>query len=121
MSFASVVLDVDSTLCGVEGIDWLAQRRGPEVATRIHNAWLRTIEDGVHTADLYREGVSAQRVGTCDFAEAVIARLGQEPQTLAPVHYSTDVKPFTTAPYVPRPSAPRELARITGTARPCAT
>ena len=32
MKFASVVLDVDSTLCGVEGIDWLAQRRGADVA-----------------------------------------------------------------------------------------
>ena len=26
--FASVILDVDSTVCGIEGIDWLAQRRG---------------------------------------------------------------------------------------------
>ena len=26
--FASVILDVDSTLCGLEGIDWLAERRG---------------------------------------------------------------------------------------------
>ena len=30
--FASVVLDVDSTLCGVEGVDWLAQLRGQEIA-----------------------------------------------------------------------------------------
>ncbi len=34
MKYASVVLDVDSTLCGVEGIDWLAQRRGADVAQR---------------------------------------------------------------------------------------
>ena len=33
--FASVVLDVDSTLCGLEGIDWLAARRGPEVGALI--------------------------------------------------------------------------------------
>lgn len=33
--FASVVLDVDSTVSGIEGIDWLAARRGPEVAARI--------------------------------------------------------------------------------------
>ncbi|MGH7680327.1 MAG: HAD-IB family phosphatase [Gemmatimonadaceae bacterium] len=32
--FRSVVLDVDSTLSGVEGVDWLAQLRGPEVAQR---------------------------------------------------------------------------------------
>ena len=33
--FASVVLDVDSTLCGIEGIDWLAERRGPEVGAAV--------------------------------------------------------------------------------------
>ena len=33
--FASVVIDVDSTLSGIEGIDWLATLRGPEMATRI--------------------------------------------------------------------------------------
>jgi phosphoserine phosphatase len=33
--FASVVLDVDSTLCGVEGIDWLAGLRGSEVGSKV--------------------------------------------------------------------------------------
>ena len=33
--FASVVLDVDSTLCGVEGIDWLAALRGSDVGARV--------------------------------------------------------------------------------------
>ena len=33
--FCSVVLDVDSTLCALEGIDWLARQRGGEIATRI--------------------------------------------------------------------------------------
>lgn len=32
--FRSVVFDVDSTLSGIEGIDWLAERRGPECAAR---------------------------------------------------------------------------------------
>ena len=31
------------------------------VAERVHNAWLRTIEDGVHTYDIFDEGVSKQR------------------------------------------------------------
>ena len=30
----------------------------PDVAERVHNAWLRTIEDGIHTYDIYKEGVS---------------------------------------------------------------
>ncbi|MCV5473764.1 isocitrate/isopropylmalate family dehydrogenase, partial [Escherichia coli] len=43
-----------------------------EVAERIHNAWLRTLEEGIHTYDIYREGTSRQRVGTREFADAVI-------------------------------------------------
>lgn len=35
MKFNSVVLDVDSTLCGIEGIDWLAEKRGAAVAADI--------------------------------------------------------------------------------------
>jgi len=61
-----------------------------DVAERIHNAWLRTIEDGIHTYDIYEEGVSKQKVGTREFAEAVVARLGQQPQTLKPVQYVQD-------------------------------
>ncbi len=59
-----------------------------DVAERAHNAWLRTIEDGVHTYDIYKEGTSKQKVGTKEFADAVIARLGQKPQHLAPVEYA---------------------------------
>src|SRR5690606_33363615 len=59
----------------------------PEVATRIHNAWLRTIEDRVVTYDLAR-GTDIQPVGTMDFARAVVARLGKEPQVLKPVSYA---------------------------------
>jgi isocitrate dehydrogenase len=58
-----------------------------DIAERIHNAWLRTIEDGVHTYDIFQEGVSSQRVGTRAFADNVIARLGQEPEQLTPVRY----------------------------------
>src|ERR671924_321427 len=53
-----------------------------DVAERVHNAWLRTIEDGIHTYDVYDEKVSKQKVGTKEFAEAVIERLGQTPQIL---------------------------------------
>ena len=56
-------------------------------ATAIHNAWLCTMEDGLHTADVFREGVSRQQLGTREFAKAIIARLGQYPKRLTPVHY----------------------------------
>jgi isocitrate dehydrogenase len=58
-----------------------------EVAERAHNAWLRTMEEGVHTYDIYKEGVSKEKVGTREFAEAVVARLGQKPETLKAVTY----------------------------------
>src|SRR6202051_1584978 len=45
----------------------------PETAEAVHNAWLRTIEDGIHTYDVFTEGVSTQKVGTKEFAAAVIA------------------------------------------------
>jgi isocitrate dehydrogenase len=62
-----------------------------DVAERVHNAWLRTIEDGVHTYDIYDESVSKEKVGTREFADAVVARLGQQPETLKPVVYKKDV------------------------------
>jgi isocitrate dehydrogenase len=55
----------------------------------VHNAWLRTLEDGVHTYDTYKEGVSKEKVGTREFANAVVKRLGQTPQILKPVKYKT--------------------------------
>jgi isocitrate dehydrogenase len=58
-----------------------------EVATKLHNAWLKTIEDGVHTGDIYSEKVSTRRVGTDEFSKAVIERLGQLPVKLTPVNY----------------------------------
>ena len=59
-----------------------------EVATRVHNAWLKTMEDGVHTYDIFKEGVSRQKVGTAEFAAAVIHRLGEAPNVLKPVSYN---------------------------------
>ena len=54
------------------------------VAEQIQNAWLRTLEEGIHTADIYREGVSTLKVGTRAFAEAVIHNLGKKPEQLKP-------------------------------------
>jgi len=59
----------------------------PDVAELAHNAWLRTLEDGVHTYDIFKDGVSKQKVGTKEFAQAVADRIGQKPETLKPVEY----------------------------------
>ncbi len=72
----------------------------PDIAAKVRNAWLRTIEDGIHTGDIYRPQVSTQKVGTQDFADAVIERMGQSPsKTLqaesfgAPVEMDLAVRP----------------------------
>ena len=59
----------------------------PEVAEKISNAWMKTLEDGIHTGDIYQEGISRQKVGTQEFAQAVIERLGQEPETMKPAKF----------------------------------
>ncbi len=53
-----------------------------DVAAKVENAWLKTLEDGIHTGDIYSEANSEKKVGTREFAEAVIANLGQEPSQL---------------------------------------
>jgi isocitrate dehydrogenase len=60
----------------------------PDVAETVHNAWLKTVEDGVHTYDVYSEGTSAKKVGTREFAQAVVQRLGSRPAKLKPASYS---------------------------------
>lgn len=61
-----------------------------KVAEKVQNAWLKTIEEGIHTYDIYKEGVSTQKVGTKEFAEAVIRNLGSVPTRLKPVHFSEE-------------------------------
>ncbi len=68
-------------------VQMLVHLGAAETAERIHNAWLRTLEDGIHTIDIYRIGISQKRVGTQDFANAVIERLGKTPQILPSAHF----------------------------------
>ncbi len=56
-------------------------------ANRIHNAWLKTIEDGEHTYDIFRPESSKRKVGTKEFAKAVVARMGEGPHTLQQAKY----------------------------------
>jgi isocitrate dehydrogenase len=62
-----------------------------EIAGRVHNAWLTTLEQGTHTYDIFQEGISKTKVGTKEFADAVIKNLGKVPEKLKPVDYSNAV------------------------------
>lgn len=74
-----------------------------EVSARIQNALLCTLEDGIHTGDVYREGHSAAKAGTKEFAAALIERLGREPKRFSTVRISTD-KPIHLKPVERRKS-----------------
>ncbi len=69
-----------------------------DVATLIHNAWLTTIEEGIHTADIYHEGSSKKKVGTKEFAQAVIERLGKRPKSLTATEYKNDTPAMQREP-----------------------
>src|SRR5438874_3823551 len=76
----------------------------PDAATLVHNAWLRTIEDGIHTYDIFVEGVSKQKVGTREFTDAVIARLGKVPEQLKVVNYTSSPQHTSYSPIASTPT-----------------
>lgn len=84
----------------------------PKVAQKVHNAWLRTLEDGIHTYDLFQEGTSKVKVGTKEFAAAIIERLGSEPQQLKPVVYGTGENKKIQGKFTPTVPAKKELVGI---------
>ncbi|WP_020494252.1 NADP-dependent isocitrate dehydrogenase [Verrucomicrobium sp. 3C] len=86
-------------LAAVQMLLHIGQR---EAAERMHNAWLRTLEDGIHTYDIFRDGKSRQKVGTKEFGQAVIGNLGKTPRTLKPVRYGEEMRnPRSSFPYSP--------------------
>jgi isocitrate dehydrogenase len=83
-----------------------------DVAERVHNAWLRTLEDGIHTYDVYTEGRSKEKVGTKEFSQAVVARLGQKPEKLKAVTYTAAGPRRELPPVTNRPAVPTQLVGI---------
>jgi phosphoserine phosphatase len=59
--FNSVVLDVDSTLSGVEGIDWLASLRGADVEAWSGSLTARAMEGVIPIEAVYRERMGVVR------------------------------------------------------------
>jgi isocitrate dehydrogenase len=82
-----------------------------EIAEKIHNAWLKTLEDGVHTYDIFKETISRVKVGTLEFADAIIERLGQNPNTLKPIHYNRSGA-LKLKPYSRKPSGEKKLVGV---------
>jgi hypothetical protein len=75
------------------------------VATKLHNAWLRTLEDGLTTADFHGPR-SGMPLSTMAFADAVARRLGRRPEQLRAVDYAE------AAPWTPPPLPERRAAAV---------
>jgi isocitrate dehydrogenase len=82
-----------------------------DIAEKVQNAWLKTLEDGIHTFDIFNEGNSKQKVGTKEFAEAVISNLGYKPSILKPVSYANN-SALHLPRYKRRPAAKKELVGV---------
>ncbi len=54
----------------------------PEKANLVRNAVLKALEDGYRTADIFTGENGTQKVGTKAFTQAIIERLGQNPNVL---------------------------------------
>jgi len=70
---------------GVQMLNYIGKG---DIAEKIENAWLATIEEGAHTFDIYDEKHSSKKCSTDEFADEVIKRLGQKPKKLTPVSYA---------------------------------
>src|SRR3990167_7509874 len=73
-------------------VQMLVHINQPDVATLIENAWLTTLEDGIHTGDIFSSEHSKQKVGTQAFADAVIERLGKKPAHFKPANYHSNIQ-----------------------------
>ncbi len=82
-----------------------------EVAEKVQNAWLKTIEDGIRTYDIFKEGTSKQKVGTKEFADAVIANLDKKPSILKPVNYAKG-SALVLPKYKRKPNAKKDLLGV---------
>jgi isocitrate dehydrogenase len=92
-------------------VQMLVHIKQADIAEKIHNAWLRTIEDGLHPSDIYDENVSQALQGTQDFANAVIERLGLLPQQFQAIAYSNQNVQFNTQ-ITEYPTAVKELIGV---------
>lgn len=76
--FASVVLDVDSTLCGIEGIDWLAMRLGAGVGASVAALTDQAMRGEIPLGAVYGARLALVRPGDVELralADAYLAAL----------------------------------------------
>ncbi|MBA4302250.1 MAG: isocitrate dehydrogenase [Cyclobacterium sp.] len=82
-----------------------------EVAAKVQNAWLKTLEEGIHTFDIFNNETSKQKVSTKEFAKAVIENLGKRPTLLKPATQN-DTSALQLPKYKRKPAALKELVGV---------
>src|SRR5512146_3229495 len=75
-AFATVILDVDSTVSGIEGIDWLARRRGDIVAHRVATLTNDAMRGAVALDEVYAARLAAIRPRRDELDELSAAYVG---------------------------------------------
>lgn len=83
-----------------------------EIGDMITNAWLKTIEDGIHTPDVFTSGVSMVRASTEEFTKAVIQRLGEKPTHLKPVSTKGGQGQISVPKHTPAPPKSKQLVGV---------
>ncbi|HJQ09834.1 MAG TPA: HAD-IB family phosphatase [Gemmatimonadaceae bacterium] len=71
--YNTVIFDVDSTLSGIEGIDWLAALRGPQM-----QAWSSSLTERAMKGELPIEAVYGERMNAVRPSAREIEALGDE-------------------------------------------
>ncbi|MCW7463702.1 NADP-dependent isocitrate dehydrogenase [Leptospira limi] len=80
-----------------------------EKAKLIRNAVLKTIEDGYRTADVFQNQKNTTLVGTKEYTDAIIDRLGKNPEVLSA---SELVKPKSFTLSLPTQNEKKELVGV---------
>ncbi len=82
-----------------------------DTANRIQNAWLKTLEDGIHTGDIYGE-LSKEKVGTMEFAKAVVERFDQQPVNFPPSKYTASERKEPIRAVMAEPTEVRKMVGV---------
>lgn len=81
------------------------------VAEKIHNAWLKTLEDGIHTGDIYSAEHSTKKANTKEFTDAILERMGKKPERFKAASYGAAKTPGIPEVHFP-PRAEKKLVGV---------
>ena len=80
------------------------------IASTLHNAWLKTIEEGKVTSDIVSAG--GTKLGTKEFTAEVASNLGSNPQTLPQVTYPGEITRTSSSLYTRSKPSNKELVGV---------